>query len=149
MAPSTLSVFAFATSRPFTERIAAHPGIALAAHEERPFEDGEHKTRQMPGRKPRARHRAAALVEVHERIVDVVAAGRAVCVQQRARKVGRTEPLALEREKADLIGRVLRAQPLGELEVMWPSVPTVPSTVRPFERRARQAPAQSRRYGPA
>jgi ribose-phosphate pyrophosphokinase len=47
MAPSTLSVFAFATSRPFGERIAAHLGIALAAHEERPFEDGEHKTRPL------------------------------------------------------------------------------------------------------
>nr|WP_269747659.1 ribose-phosphate pyrophosphokinase-like domain-containing protein [Burkholderia ubonensis] len=47
MSHSTFDLFAFSTSRPFGERIAAHLGVALAPHEERPFEDGEHKTRPL------------------------------------------------------------------------------------------------------
>jgi len=45
MAASDLAVFALNASRAFGERIAEAPGIALAAHEERDFEDGEHKSR--------------------------------------------------------------------------------------------------------
>ncbi|AOI67459.1 ribose-phosphate pyrophosphokinase [Burkholderia territorii] len=41
------SLFAFASCRAFGERIAARLGVTLAAHEERPFEDGEHKTRAL------------------------------------------------------------------------------------------------------
>ncbi|MPV68368.1 ribose-phosphate diphosphokinase [Burkholderia sp. BE17] len=47
MEHSPFSLFAFASSRAFGERIAAHLGVTLAAHEERPFEDGEHKTRPL------------------------------------------------------------------------------------------------------
>ncbi|ABC35211.1 ribose-phosphate pyrophosphokinase [Burkholderia thailandensis] len=47
MTNTPISLFAFATSRPFGERIAARLGVALAAHEERAFEDGEHKTRPL------------------------------------------------------------------------------------------------------
>ncbi|KVA14309.1 ribose-phosphate pyrophosphokinase [Burkholderia ubonensis] len=47
MSHSTFDLFAFSTSRPFGERVAAHLGVALAPHEERPFEDGEHKTRPL------------------------------------------------------------------------------------------------------
>ncbi|AJY39312.1 MULTISPECIES: ribose-phosphate pyrophosphokinase [Burkholderia] len=44
---SPFSLFAFATSRSFGERLAAHLGVTLTAHEERAFEDGEHKTRPL------------------------------------------------------------------------------------------------------
>ncbi|KWK38882.1 ribose-phosphate pyrophosphokinase [Burkholderia stagnalis] len=47
MAHSTFSLFAFSTSQGFGERIAAHLGVVLTAHEERAFEDGEHKTRPL------------------------------------------------------------------------------------------------------
>ena len=40
-------VFALDRSRPLGEAIAAHLGMGLAAHEERDFEDGEHKARAM------------------------------------------------------------------------------------------------------
>jgi len=40
-----LALFALNASRPFGERVAEALGIELAAHEERDFEDGEHKTR--------------------------------------------------------------------------------------------------------
>lgn len=40
-------LFGLAQSRAFAERIAAHLGTALAPHEEREFEDGEHKTRPL------------------------------------------------------------------------------------------------------
>lgn len=40
-------LFALGASRPFAERIAAHLGTTLAPHEEREFEDGEHKTRPL------------------------------------------------------------------------------------------------------
>jgi len=40
-----LALFALNASRPFGERVAEALGIALAAHEEREFEDGEHKAR--------------------------------------------------------------------------------------------------------
>jgi ribose-phosphate pyrophosphokinase len=42
-----LRVFALAASREFGERVAARLGVALAAHEEREFEDGEHKSRAL------------------------------------------------------------------------------------------------------
>ncbi|WP_175813530.1 ribose-phosphate diphosphokinase [Burkholderia contaminans] len=41
------SLFAFASCRAFGERIGARLGITLAPLEERPFEDGEHKTRPL------------------------------------------------------------------------------------------------------
>jgi ribose-phosphate pyrophosphokinase len=42
---SDLLLFALEASRDFAARVAAVLGVALAAHEEREFEDGEHKTR--------------------------------------------------------------------------------------------------------
>ncbi|HEX4998296.1 MAG TPA: ribose-phosphate pyrophosphokinase [Terriglobia bacterium] len=42
-----LSVFALKASRPLGEEIAGHLGIGLGPHEERNFEDGEHKTRPL------------------------------------------------------------------------------------------------------
>jgi ribose-phosphate pyrophosphokinase len=42
-----LSLFALDASRNFGERIAGHLGIALSGHEERAFEDGEHKARPL------------------------------------------------------------------------------------------------------
>ena len=41
------AVFALGASRPFGEKICAHLGLTLAPHEEREFEDGEHKTRPL------------------------------------------------------------------------------------------------------
>ena len=43
----SLSVFALNSSRDFGEKVCAHLGISLSAHEEREFEDGEHKTRPL------------------------------------------------------------------------------------------------------
>ena len=40
-------VFALNTSREFGEKVCAHLGIKLSPHEEREFEDGEHKTRPI------------------------------------------------------------------------------------------------------
>jgi len=40
-------IFALNSSRDIGTRIAGHLGIALASHEERAFEDGEHKTRPL------------------------------------------------------------------------------------------------------
>ena len=42
-----LSIFALEGSRPFGERVAAHLAATLASHEERSFEDGEHKARPL------------------------------------------------------------------------------------------------------
>lgn len=42
-------LFALNASRNFAERITHHLGIALAEHEERSFEDGEHKSRPLVG----------------------------------------------------------------------------------------------------
>ena len=42
-----IRLFALDASRPFGERIAEHLGVSLAAHEERYFEDGEHKARPL------------------------------------------------------------------------------------------------------
>jgi ribose-phosphate pyrophosphokinase len=42
-----LSLFALNASREFGERVAGALGIALAPHEEREFEDGEHKARPL------------------------------------------------------------------------------------------------------
>lgn len=43
----SLMLFALDASRPFGETVAGALGIALAAHEERTFEDGEHKARPL------------------------------------------------------------------------------------------------------
>lgn len=42
-----ITLFALEATRPFGEAVAARLGIALAAHEERSFEDGEHKIRSL------------------------------------------------------------------------------------------------------
>ena len=42
-----LRIFALDATRPFGETVAGHLGVALAAHEERAFEDGEHKARPL------------------------------------------------------------------------------------------------------
>jgi ribose-phosphate pyrophosphokinase len=42
-----IALFALGASRSFGGKIAAHLGIGLAAHEERDFEDGEHKARPL------------------------------------------------------------------------------------------------------
>jgi ribose-phosphate pyrophosphokinase len=42
-----LSVFALATSRDYGERVACALGVTLGSHEEREFEDGEHKSRPL------------------------------------------------------------------------------------------------------
>jgi len=44
---SRLAIFALEGSRPFGERVAERLSTALAAHEEREFEDGEHKARPL------------------------------------------------------------------------------------------------------
>ena len=46
----SLALFALEGSRPFGERIARHLAIPLAPHEERSFEDGEHKARPLAER---------------------------------------------------------------------------------------------------
>lgn len=43
----SLLLFALEASRSYGERVAAHLGLVLAAHEERDFEDGEHKSRPL------------------------------------------------------------------------------------------------------
>jgi len=47
MNESPPQIFALGASRPFGERIAAALGLSLACHEERSFEDGEHKSRPL------------------------------------------------------------------------------------------------------
>jgi len=42
-----LSLFGLKTSSAYASRVAAHLEVALAAHEERDFEDGEHKSRPL------------------------------------------------------------------------------------------------------
>lgn len=42
-----LSLFAIHSSRAYGERVAQHAGTALSPHEERHFEDGEHKSRPL------------------------------------------------------------------------------------------------------
>lgn len=44
---NSLAVFALNSSRDFGESVCAHLGISLGAHEEREFEDGEHKARPL------------------------------------------------------------------------------------------------------
>ena len=47
MTPDDLCLFALDASRPYGERVATALGLALASHEEREFEDGEHKARPL------------------------------------------------------------------------------------------------------
>ena len=47
MTPNALCLFALNASRPYGERVAAALGLTLARHEEREFEDGEHKARPL------------------------------------------------------------------------------------------------------
>jgi ribose-phosphate pyrophosphokinase len=44
---NSLAVFALNSSREFGEKVCGHLGLTLAAHEEREFEDGEHKARPL------------------------------------------------------------------------------------------------------
>src|SRR5262245_39969979 len=41
------AIFALNSSRDFGEKVGAYLGLALSAHEEREFEDGEHKSRPL------------------------------------------------------------------------------------------------------
>ncbi|MCK4867236.1 MAG: ribose-phosphate pyrophosphokinase-like domain-containing protein, partial [Alphaproteobacteria bacterium] len=47
MTGSDITLFALNASRAFGERVAERLGIALGQHEERDFEDGEHKARPL------------------------------------------------------------------------------------------------------
>ncbi|NML59926.1 ribose-phosphate pyrophosphokinase [Massilia sp. RP-1-19] len=47
MIEDRLCLFALHSSRAFGERVAQHLGVTLGAHEERNFEDGEHKSRPL------------------------------------------------------------------------------------------------------
>lgn len=47
MASEDLVLFALEASRPFGEKVSAALGVELSAHEERDFEDGEHKSRPL------------------------------------------------------------------------------------------------------
>ncbi|MFL6672677.1 MAG: ribose-phosphate diphosphokinase [Massilia sp.] len=47
MLNDSLQLFALNTSRPFGEQVARSLGLALCQHEEREFEDGEHKARPL------------------------------------------------------------------------------------------------------
>ena len=47
MSHGDMAVFAPKSGREFAERVCSHLGISLNAHEERAFEDGEHKTRPL------------------------------------------------------------------------------------------------------
>jgi len=42
-----IAIFAPDSSRDFVEKVGAHLGVSLSAHEEREFEDGEHKIRPL------------------------------------------------------------------------------------------------------
>lgn len=57
MAGEAPCLFALDASRPYGERVAAALGVALARHEEREFEDGEHKARPRRLRDPFALRR--------------------------------------------------------------------------------------------
>src|SRR5262245_22513629 len=43
----SISLFALNSTRDFAEKVSVHLGIPLSAHEEREFEDGEHKARPL------------------------------------------------------------------------------------------------------
>jgi len=47
MTNEAIAVFALNSSREFGERVCSHLGCSLSAHEEREFEDGEHKARPL------------------------------------------------------------------------------------------------------
>ena len=47
MTGTDLLLFALESSRDFGERVAKHAGIRLSEHEERSFDDGEHKARPL------------------------------------------------------------------------------------------------------
>ena len=47
MNDKAIELFSLNTGRDFGEQVAKHLGIALSQHEERDFEDGEHKTRPL------------------------------------------------------------------------------------------------------
>ncbi len=47
MSASDLLLFALESSREYGEKVARHAGIRLSAHEERSFDDGEHKARPL------------------------------------------------------------------------------------------------------
>jgi ribose-phosphate pyrophosphokinase len=47
MLRNSLAVFALNSSRAFAEKVCVHLGVPLSGHEEREFEDGEHKARPL------------------------------------------------------------------------------------------------------
>ncbi|HJV51309.1 MAG TPA: ribose-phosphate diphosphokinase [Noviherbaspirillum sp.] len=66
---SALQLFALEGSRPFGEQVARHLGLVLAPHEEREFEDGEHKAR------PLASVRGADVMVIHSLYGDAHQSG--------------------------------------------------------------------------
>jgi ribose-phosphate pyrophosphokinase len=47
MGTEEMILFALNASRKFAKKVSAHLGIPLSEHEEREFEDGEHKSRPL------------------------------------------------------------------------------------------------------
>ena len=47
MTCDSIAVFAVNSSRDFGEKVCVHLNVPLSAHEEREFEDGEHKARPL------------------------------------------------------------------------------------------------------
>lgn len=47
MSDAAITLFSLNISRDLGERVAEHLGVALSPHEEREFEDGEHKVRSL------------------------------------------------------------------------------------------------------
>jgi ribose-phosphate pyrophosphokinase len=47
MSPEKIAIFAPSSDCDFGEKVCSHLGLPLSAHEEREFEDGEHKTRPL------------------------------------------------------------------------------------------------------
>jgi ribose-phosphate pyrophosphokinase len=47
MNPEKIAIFALSPDRDFGEKVCSHLGLLLSSHEEREFEDGEHKTRPL------------------------------------------------------------------------------------------------------
>lgn len=68
--PADPMLFALEGSRDFGSRVAEHLGVPLAAHEERDFEDGEHKARPLESVRDRDVYVLHGLHSDDERSVD-------------------------------------------------------------------------------
>lgn len=78
-------LFALGTSQPFGAQVAAELGLALAAHEERRFEDRESKLRPLRGVRGRDVYVLHALhdepwVSVHDKLCELLEAMGVDCV---------------------------------------------------------------------